>query len=162
MILNGTNLSGHLVPVDNSTSRKLNQALPGVLHYFFFWCHMYLHSIASQYSVVFSCSIIFSMQPIYCSCFLKFGKSGGHKGQFLGMVAFCKLATLSKIKEMVVGTFFKTKHSLDLSYTSVDTRSVGVATGSHRGWGLRYSCVWTQGQWAWQQVVTGGGASGTL
>lgn len=63
-----------------------------------------------------------SIKPIYCSCFLKFGKSGAQKGRFLGMVVFCKLAILSKIKEMVVGTFFKTKHSLDLSYTNVDTR----------------------------------------
>ena len=75
------------------------------------------------------------------------------------MVAFCKLATLSKIKEMVVGTFFKTKHSLDLSYTSVDTRSVGGVSAmqyGHQisGWGLSYTSMDTRsvGQWVGPQL----------
>ncbi len=45
-------------------------------------------------------------------------------GQFVGIVALCKLASTSKIREMVVGTFFKSKHSLDLSYKSLDRRCV--------------------------------------
>ena len=56
---------------------------------------------------------------------------------------FCKLATVSKIKEMVVGTFFKTKHSLDLSYTNVDTRygrrEVWGGGGGRRGEGGLYT-----------------------
>ena len=38
------------------------------------------------------------------------------------MVMLCKLASVMKVKELCVGAFFKTKHSLDLSYTAVDTR----------------------------------------
>lgn len=38
------------------------------------------------------------------------------------MVALCKLASVMKVREMCVGAFFKTKHSLDLGYTAVDTR----------------------------------------
>ena len=40
----------------------------------------------------------------------------------VGVVALCKLASVSKIREMCVGAFFKTKHSLDLGYTGIDTR----------------------------------------
>ena len=43
-------------------------------------------------------------------------------GQFTGIVALCKLASIPRLKEMVVGTFFKTKHALDLGYTAIDTR----------------------------------------
>ena len=42
----------------------------------------------------------------------------------VGVVALCKLASVSRIKEMCVGAFFKTKHSLDLGYTGIDTRSI--------------------------------------
>jgi len=44
------------------------------------------------------------------------------RGQFLGIVALCKLASLPKIREMCVGTSFKTKHALDLGYIGIDTR----------------------------------------
>ena len=73
----------------------------------------------------FQCSLSLSLshtQPIYCSCFLKFARSGPNMGQFTGIVALCKLASIPRLKEMVVGTFFKTKHALDLSYTAIDTR----------------------------------------
>nr|QIA61845.1 hypoxia-inducible factor 1-alpha-like protein [Halichondria panicea] len=63
-----------------------------------------------------------NFKPVYCSCYLKFAQSGPRKGQFIGLVALCKLANTNKIREMVVGTFFKSKHSLDLSYKSLDRR----------------------------------------
>ena len=46
------------------------------------------------------------------------------EGEFLGMVMLCKLASAMKVKELCVGAYFKTKHSLDLSYTAIDTRFV--------------------------------------
>ena len=44
------------------------------------------------------------------------------EGEFLGMVMLCKLASTMRTKELCVGAFFKTKHALDLSYTTLDTR----------------------------------------
>ncbi|XP_019850799.1 PREDICTED: single-minded homolog 2-like [Amphimedon queenslandica] len=63
-----------------------------------------------------------NFKPIYCSGFLKFSNKKVKEGEFVGMVMLCKLASVMKVKELCVGAFFKTKHSLDLSYTAVDTR----------------------------------------
>lgn len=57
-------------------------------------------------------------QPVYCSMFLKFSSTG----ELLGITSLCKLASISKIKEMCVGTFIKTKHALDMSFTAIDSR----------------------------------------
>lgn len=61
-----------------------------------------------------------------------------YTGQFVGLVALCKLASTSKIREMVVGTFFKSKHSLDLSYKSLDRRWV---ESDIRHW-PNQQCIW--------------------
>ena len=71
------------------------------------------------------------LQPVFCSGYLKFAESGPNKGQFLGIVALCKLASVARVKEMCVGAFFKTKHSLDLSYTNIDTRYVHTCKHLH-------------------------------
>jgi PAS domain-containing protein len=63
-----------------------------------------------------------NFKPIYCSASLKFGRTEQTRGKFQGLVTLCKLASVSRIKEMCVGAFFKTKHSLDLGYTGIDTR----------------------------------------
>jgi hypothetical protein len=65
-----------------------------------------------------------NFKPIYCSGFLKFSKAKVKDGEFLGMVMLCKLAGVTKVRELCIGAFFKTKHSLDLGYTAVDTRYV--------------------------------------
>lgn len=59
-----------------------------------------------------------NFKPVYCSMFLKFSSSG----ELLGITSLCKLASISKIKEMCVGTFIKTKHALDMSFTVIDSR----------------------------------------
>lgn len=66
----------------------------------------------------------FNPQPIFSTVYLKFSNKKVKEGEFLGMVMLCKLASVLKVRELCVGAFFKTKHSLDLSYTTVDTRSV--------------------------------------
>ena len=81
---------------------------------------MYLTTRAVHVTLTCVCSS--PLQPVFCSLFLKFAQGGTNDGQFLGVVALCKLASIARVKEMCVGAFYKTKHSLDLSYTSVDTR----------------------------------------
>lgn len=63
-----------------------------------------------------------NFKPIYCSAQLKFLQDENGINQFKGIVGFCKPASIARIREMCVGAFFKTRHSLDLSYTTVDTR----------------------------------------
>lgn len=70
---------------------------------------------------------LFVLQPIYLNAHFKYSNTASSYGggeSFSGMVATCKLAGTSCIREICVGTSFRTKHSLDLKYTFLDTRCI--------------------------------------